>query len=250
MIKTMKKFGEIKSKILSKLVESYSTQNKEQTKNLLKFLNVNKDFKDMYLFYEGVEKLNLKDDNKSELYLNSIEPLLIEKLNTLQNFCKKIDDAVGNVDYEKNEIYECLDILSEKSHIFNIDKKIDARKKLVEHLKKEKKVDVVENTHYHTKNQKLLATVLTNNFNMTYESKMSDNDRQKFKQYMMLSDDDLKIKVQDIKEDILNTIDKLLTESQDSDLQNKLSDVKTQVINTKTSRYNYFKLNELKNGLD
>lgn len=247
----MKKFGELKSKILSKLIESYSTQNKKQTKNLLKFLNENKDFKEMYLFYEGVENLNLKDDNKAELYLEGIEPLLIEKLNTLQNFCKKIDAAVGNVDYEKNEIYECLDILSEKSHIFNIDKKIDARKKLVEHLRKEKKVDVVENIKPYTENAKLLAAILTNNFNVVYESQLSEEEKKEFKNIMeTISSENIVQKMQELKEETLGVIESILTEEKNDDIVNKINLVKNEIDVLTPSRLNYYKLKTLKNGLN
>ena len=50
----MKKFGVIKSKMLSKITESYTQQNKKEVKNILNTINENKDFKKMYLFYVEV----------------------------------------------------------------------------------------------------------------------------------------------------------------------------------------------------
>ena len=167
----MKKFGEIKSKILSKLVESYSSKNENEIKSILKILKEDKNFKEMYLFYEQIENMEFSNPESVQVYVEMVEPMLIEKSESIQKICKKLNEHVGEVDYEKNEIYECLDTLSEKSSISNLDKKITARKKLIEHLKKEKKQEVVETKIPHTTNQKLLATILSNNFNMIYESK-------------------------------------------------------------------------------
>ena len=51
----MAKVGVIKSKLLKKLTETYSTDNKVEMKNILKLVKENKDFKDLYLFYEEME---------------------------------------------------------------------------------------------------------------------------------------------------------------------------------------------------
>ena len=244
----MKKFGELKSKLLSKLVEAYSTQNKEQTKYILNFLSENKDFKEMYLFYEEMENLELSHDNSAELYVESVEPLLIEKTESIQNFCKKLNAVVGKIDYEKNELYECLDILAEKSHIFNIDKKISARKKLIEHLKKEKKKDIVENNSTYTQNETLLMALLSNDFNSYYGKVMTNEEKEKLK--TILETKDIEAKIQELSEAINQKINKILVENTDINISSKLNKVKEEVSNIKPTKYNYYKLMELKNGLD
>jgi hypothetical protein len=50
----MDKFGVLKSKMLIKLTESYNNKNKKETKNILNTIKENKDFKEMYLFYEDI----------------------------------------------------------------------------------------------------------------------------------------------------------------------------------------------------
>ena len=42
----MKKFGDIKSKMLTKLTDSYSKQNKQEIKSMLNLIKENKDFKE------------------------------------------------------------------------------------------------------------------------------------------------------------------------------------------------------------
>ena len=68
----MKKFGVIKSKMLSKITESYTQQNKKEVKNILNTINENKDFKEMYLFYEEVEKMDLSCPESAQLYVETI----------------------------------------------------------------------------------------------------------------------------------------------------------------------------------
>ena len=43
----MNKFGELKSKMLTKLTESYSKENKKEVKNILNTIKENKAFKEM-----------------------------------------------------------------------------------------------------------------------------------------------------------------------------------------------------------
>jgi len=44
----MNGFGKIKTKILKKLVESYSSDNKNDVKDIIKTLKSNKEFKELY----------------------------------------------------------------------------------------------------------------------------------------------------------------------------------------------------------
>ena len=56
----MNSFGKIKSKILHKLGESYVSGNKSEMKSILKTIKENKDFKEMYLFYEEIENKHIE----------------------------------------------------------------------------------------------------------------------------------------------------------------------------------------------
>ena len=56
----MNKFGELKNKMLTKLTESYTKENKTEVKDILKTIKENKDFKEMYLFYEEIESKTIQ----------------------------------------------------------------------------------------------------------------------------------------------------------------------------------------------
>lgn len=250
MNKNMKNtFGEIKTKILSKLVESYSSENKNNVKDILKLLKENKDLKEMYLFYEQMEKMELSSPDSAKIYVEMVEPMLVEKTENIKKACNKINEIVKNIESEKNELYECLDILSEKPNIFNVDKKIVARKNLIEHLKKEKKEEINEST-VHTSNEKLLMTILSNDFNSFYDKTLSENDKNKLKEILNYKQEEIELKTKELSESIYNKIENIINESTDTNISEKLCKVKEEVENIKPSKYNYYRLLQLKNGLD
>ena len=66
----MNKFGVIKTKLLNKLTESYAKENKAEIKNILTTIKENKDFKEMYLFYEEIESKTISDKDLKHLSQN------------------------------------------------------------------------------------------------------------------------------------------------------------------------------------
>ena len=65
-----------------------------------------------------------------------------------------------------------------------------------------------------------------------------------------LSSEDLENKTSELKESILNQIGDIINESKDSEMVTKLSKVKDEVLKKETSKINYYRLTELKNGLN
>jgi hypothetical protein len=65
-----------------------------------------------------------------------------------------------------------------------------------------------------------------------------------------MSHDELISKSNELSESIINQVSTLISESNDTDLANKLNAVKDEVSKMSPSRYNYYRLIELKNGLN
>jgi hypothetical protein len=248
-MKKMNNFGKLKTKILNKLIESYSEQNKKDIKNILKLIKEDKEFKEMYLFYEGIEKLELLNPGYAELYIESIEKILPEKNEQIKETYKKISKLVSDVNVEDNELYESIDILSEKTTLNNIDKKVIAKSKLIEHISKPKAVGLYSNDTV-IPNETLLNTVLVNNFNIVYDATLNEEEKETLKNLISMSDDDLDIEIKNIKETILNDVSNLLKESTDKEFNEKLESVKDEVNSMSKSKYNYYRLQQLKNGLN
>ena len=248
----MNKFGIIKSKLLTKLTESYANENKAEIKDILTIIKENKDFKEMYLFYEEIENKYIEDKETAKLYVEGLNTYFSQPMgnwNNLNVFCESLHNKLGNIEIETNELYESLDMLSEKDSLSNIEKKVIAKKKLVEHLTTKKKITESKDTTL-VPNETLLNAVLTNNFNVLYSNTLSESEKEELKNILSISYDDLIVKSNELHESILEKVSTLITESKDSDLTNRLKAVRDEVSQMSPSRYNYYRLTELKNGLN
>lgn len=248
----MNKFGVLKNKMLTKLTESYTKENKSEVKEILSLIKENKDFKEMYLFYEEIENKYIEDKEIAKLYVEGLNSILTQStgdVNDLNLFCKMLDNKLGEIEVNISPIYESLDTLTEKDTLSNIERKVIAKKNLVEHLTTKKHADVVKESTV-VKNENLLHAVLANNFNVLYSNTLNEEQQNQLKDILSISYEDLTNKTEELKESILNQVGTILNESDDSDLKIKLDNVKDEVIKLKPSRYNYYRLIELKNGLN
>ena len=162
----MNKFGVIKTKLLNKLTESYANENKAEIKDILTTIKENKDFKEMYLFYEEIESKTISDKETAKLYVEGLSTYFgqpIGNWNNLNVFCESLNKRLGDEEVKTNELYESLDILSEKDSLSNIEKKVIAKKKLVEHLTSKKEINESKEITL-VPNETLLNAVLANNF--------------------------------------------------------------------------------------
>jgi hypothetical protein len=248
----MNKFGVIKTKLLTKLTESYANENKTEIKNILTTIKENKDFKEMYLFYEEIESKYIEDKETAKLYVEGLNTYFgqpIGNWDSLNMFCESLHSKLGNSEIETNELYGSLDILSEKDSLSNIEKKVIAKKKLVEHLTTKKEIKESKDSTI-VPNETLLQAVLANNFNVLYSNTLSESQKEELKNILSISYDDLINKSNELSESIINQVSTLLSESNDADLTTKLNKVKDEVSKMTTSKYNYYRLTELKNGLN
>jgi hypothetical protein len=248
----MNKFGGIKTKLLNKLTESYAKENKVEIKNILTTIKENKDFKEMYLFYEEIESKTISDKETAKLYVEGLSTYFNQPIGNWSNlnmFCESLNKKLGDEEVTTNELYESLDILSEKDSLSNIEKKVIAKKKLVEHLTTKKEITESKETTL-VPNETLLNAVLANNFNALYSNTLSESQKEELKNILSISYDDLITKSNELAESVIKQVSTLLSESNDTDLSTKLNAVKDEVTQMYPSRYNYYRLNELKNGLN
>jgi hypothetical protein len=245
----MNKIGVIKTKILKKLTESYSSQNKNEMKSILNTIKENKEFKEMYLFYEEIENKYFEDKEVAKLYVEELNSILKSKSSNLQSFCNSLNEKLGEIEINENELYTTLDTLLENETLNNIDKKVIAKKKLVEHLTTKKEIKESEQSTY-SANENLLHTVLANNFNVLYSNTLNESQKEELKNILSMSNDELNNKTSELKESILTQVETILTESKDMEFNNKLNSVKNEVQSMDTSKINYYRLTELKNGLN
>jgi hypothetical protein len=245
----MKKFGVIKTKILNKLTESYANENKAEIKDILTLIKENKEFKEMYLFYEEIENKYIEDKETAKLYVEGVITILKQQMSDLTTFCTSLNKMINVESINENEIYNSLDVLIEKDNLSNIEKKVNAKKKLVEHLTTKKEIKESKDSKI-ISNETLLQAVLTNNFNVLYSNTLSESQQTELKNILSITHEELLVKTTELKESINNQVSTLLSESNDTSLTTKLNSVRDEVTQMTTSRYNYYRLTELKNGLN
>ena len=245
----MNKFGVIKTKLLNKLTESYTNENKGEIKNILTTIKENKNFKEMYLFYEEIENKYIDDKETAKLYVEGVINILKQQMDDLTTFCTSLNKMINVETINENEIYNSLDILIEKDSLSNIEKKVNAKKNLVNHLTTKKEIKESKDSTL-IPNENLLNAVLTNNFNALYSNTLSESQKEELKNILSIPYDEIIIKTTELKESIVSQVSTLLSESNETDLINKLNSVKDEVNQMFPSRYNYYRLNELKNGLN
>ena len=244
----MNKFGVIKSKLLTKLTESYANENKAEIKDILTTIKENKDFKEMYLFYEEIENKYIDDKETAQLFVEGVINILKQQMGELSNFCTSLNKMINVETINENEIYNSLDILIENDTLSNIEKKVKAKKKLVEHLTTKKEIKESKDSTL-IPNENLLNAVLTNNFNVLYSNTLSEQQKEELKNILSLSHEDILTKTTELKESIINQVSTLISESNETDLSTKLKKVKDEVNEMFPSKLNYYRLTELKNGL-
>jgi hypothetical protein len=247
----MNRIGIIKSKLLKKLTESYGSNNKSEMKNILKSVVENKEFKEMYLFYEEIENKYFEDKEIAKLYVEGIDTEMVkQQVKNLKTFCESLDKKLGDIEVTTNEIYEALDQLGSEDSLSNLEKKIVAKKRLIEHLTTKKSVENISESKTYTANENLLHAVLVNNFNNLYENTLSKEDKEALKNILDINGEELLTKTSELKETILSKVTNILSESKDADLETKLKSVRNEVTSMTPSKYNYYRLTQLKNGLD
>ena len=244
----MKKFGIVKSKVLSKLTESYVNGDKKMVKKIINIIKEDKDFKEMYLLYEDMENKYFVDKETAESYVIELGRSLNGRIKNIAPVLQKLEETVGNVETKYSELYDNLDYLLQEDSLLNIETKVKAEIELFKHLTSKKQVSESKLEKF-TTNESLLLSVMTNNFNVLYNDTLSEEDKKEFKTILSLNENQIIDETKKLKENILNKIDSLLKESIDVEFRDKLITVTEQVKSTEPSKYNYFKLRELENGI-
>jgi len=244
----MNKIGNIKSRLLSKLTESYSKSDKSDMKDIIKLIRSNKEFTELYLFYEEIEKKYFSDKVIAEQFIEKIIPILKQKSEKVSSICKILDKKIGNISESYIPIYNDLDDLLEEDTLSNIDKKLIAKKNLFEYITTEKD-GLVEESRTLVQNENLYYAILANNFNVLYENELTDAEKRELKDYMSLSDKEINAKIESLKEYIVGKVDNILNDDTDISLQEKLLSVKSEVERITPSKYNLYKLIKLKEGI-
>jgi hypothetical protein len=196
-----------------------------------------------------MENMYFSNKDLAKVYVETLEPYFINRMKLIAGDCKDLNKLLKDVVSESNELYECLDILSEDNNIHNISKKIDARENFIKFLTTKKSVKKEEESTVQFENHTLLNTVLVGNFNTKFTDFLNDEQKETFTKIVSMTESELETETQKIKSEINQKIESILKESTDGLMNEKLNKVKEDLNESELTKYNYFKMTELKKGL-
>lgn len=242
----MATFGHVKNKILVKLTESYGKKDfKDSLNKYFKPIMKNNTLKEMYSLYEDLETMTFDDKETAQLYVEELSKVLKERYNEVGTSLFDLNESLKDVQKSDNQLYEWLDILSCPDRLGNISAKVVAKKGLVEHLVSNKTKD--ELTVDKAVNENLLNSVLVNNFNVSYDKTLSEEDKTKLKSILSLDREELEKETHLVQESIENRLKELISE--DSSFAEKAEKVRGEINLMEMSKYNLFRLQDLLEGL-
>lgn len=242
-------FGTIKTKIIKQLTEAYIEKDKEQINSLIKIIKENKEFLEVYNLYDIVEEKYFDDKEVANLYVEEVSKILKNKGPELQRVISIVDGVLNESTIKENNLYDALDQLLGSDNIRNIDKKIVAKRNVVEFLTT-KKVDIpTEKVDNFTLNETLLSTVLINDFNSKFNDLLEEEDKEELKVIMLLSSEEISEKINESKENIREKINILKEENTSTDVGTKLNAVNDRINEMDNSRLSYYKITQLEKDL-
>ena len=243
----MATFGHVKNKILVKLTESYGKKDfKDSLNKYFKPIMKNSTLKEMYSLYEDLESMTFDDKETAQLYVEELSKVLKDRYNEVGSSLFELNELLKDVEKSDNQIYEWLDVLSCPDKLGNISAKVVAKKNLVEHL-----ITVKTNDELKVEkgvNENLLNSVLVNNFNVSYETTLSEEDKTKLKNILSLDREELEKETHLVHESIENRLKELISE--DKSFGDKAEKVRREIDLMEMSKYNLFRLQDLLEGLN
>ena len=240
----MIKFGNIKSKIEEKLLESYS-------KNTFK--SEMKNFKSLVLGNKNISKLfYLYDEMSSNKGLNEsvVNDYIYECITIYENTINKIEDSTINnlkkwvSDIKCDNKYENIDNLF-LTDVLTIESRLKSKKIISENLVKSPESKKTETVN-------LPISTMINIANKTfsnYVENLNESDRQDLIKFLKTEDSELEPQFESIKNEVKTKLTSLREGTQDNDTLNRVEETITKVESETYNKLSYFRLKNLNESL-
>jgi hypothetical protein len=240
----MIKFGNIKSKIEEKLLESYSNNTfKSEMKNFKSLVLADKNISKLFYLYE--EMSSNKGLNES-----LVNDYIYECITIYENTINKIEDKTITKlkkwvsDVKCNNKYENIDNLF-STDVLTIESRLKSKKVISENLIKSpesKKTDTVN----------LPISTMVNIANKTfsnYVENLNESDRQDLIKFLKTEDSELEPQFESIKNEVKTKLTSLKEGTQDNDTLNRVEETITKVDSETYNKLSYFRLKNLNESL-
>ena len=144
----------------------------------------------------------------------------------------------------KNNIYSQLDSLIFNDSVRSIEKNLRNKRSLIEHLTREEKVDKLNGVFSNSIFSKLAAR----KYNEKYSS-LNEEDKTKLKNLLNLSENEIKEKIDELKENTLKQLGTLRVAADKQEMKNKIQKVTESVTNSDNNILSIIKIENLNKSL-
>jgi len=237
------KFGIIKSKIEDCLVESYKKDSLKRDMFVFEELVLkNKSLSTLYFLYDELSKNKGLNESIVNEYINESIILFentISKVNPKDTMA--IIQWVGYIVSENR--YQDIDNLF-NNNATTIEEKLRSKKTISENLKKvpTKVKDVIEVP------LKSMVEVANKTIN-SYLDSLTEGEKKQLTTLLTTPDNKLNKKYEFLKEDVIEKLETLLTESDDSETNQKITETIEKLQTENYDKLNYFKLKQLNENI-
>jgi uncharacterized protein with von Willebrand factor type A (vWA) domain len=240
----MIKFGNIKSKIEEKLLESYSNNT---------FKTEMKNFKSLVLGNKNISKLfYLYDEMSSNKGINEslVNDYIYECITIYENTINKIEDNtilnlkkwVSNVNCENK--YENIDNLF-STDVLTIESRLKSKKIISENL-----IKSPENKKVETVNLPISTMVnIANKTFSNYVESLNESDRKELINFLKTDESELEPQYESIKNEVKSKLISIVESTSDTETLERVNETITKVDSETFNKLNYFKLKNLNENL-
>jgi hypothetical protein len=240
----MIKFGNIKSKIEEKLLESYSNNT---------FKTEMKNFKSLVLGNKNISKLfYLYDEMSSKKGINEslVNDYIYECITIYENTINKIEDNtilnlkkwVSNVNCENK--YENIDNLF-STDVLTIESRLKSKKIISENL-----IKSPENKKVETVNLPISTMVnIANKTFSNYVESLNESDRKELINFLKTDESELEPQYESIKNEVKSKLISIVESTSDTETLERVNETITKVDSETFNKLNYFKLKNLNENL-
>ena len=245
----MATFGEIKTKIEETFINLYGKKEFKYFSNQFRTIVLeNKDIAELYYIYDDLmQNKGMSVDLVNDYVNESVEysQILVENNSKILS---KVNSWINAIDLHSNSNnkYETIDTVIYNKSIKNLESILESKKQISKILTTPKKEKIVSESI----NLPLETMIKVANSKLNEEiSNLSETEKNEIKEIVSLSNDELGLRMERLKESIVGNLKMKLNESDEKDLKNTIQKTVDKIQNSPIDFYNYYKLKQLQEGL-
>ena len=242
----MNTFGTIKTKIEKASIGLYGKPEFKTYMSQLKTMVLeNKDLSELYYIYDDLsKKKGLSNDIATDYINESIEysQILIENN---ERSLKNVDEWISSIVKKPVNNYKDIDVTIYNKSIKNLETVLESKKRIINTIISEDKLKIKESINLPLKT---MLRVANDRLNKEL-SNISESEKKELIELSSLSDKDIILEINTLKENVISNLKTSLNESKEKDLKDTIENTIKKISESKYDKYNLYQLRKLNQGL-